>query len=265
MIGNGLWRWATASQVGSSHVREGGLCQDRSFCDVAVDPELGPVLVAVVSDGAGSAAEGARGAQLVCDELHRQLRETLSGVTACTAEKWLRISVANVSATVASVAEFATLAPREFAATLLCAVATPRWTAFAQIGDGAIVYPGADSGWSYPFWPQRGEYANVTSFVTDEDAAERLEIEVQPYPVDEVALFTDGIQHLVLRYQERTVHAPFFDSMILPVRGSEASGADGQLSDALSTYLGSSLVTSRTDDDTTLVLASRAATGVRRA
>ena len=48
------WRFAHASVVGSSHLRNGTPCQDASACEYVAEAG-GAALVAVVSDGAGSA------------------------------------------------------------------------------------------------------------------------------------------------------------------------------------------------------------------
>ena len=49
----------------------------------------------------------------------------------------------------------------------------------------------------------------------------------------EVALFTDGIENLVLQKAKKAVHAPFFDSMFPPVRKSTGVGRRCGLSRAL--------------------------------
>ena len=46
---------------------------------------------------------------------------------------------------------------------------------------------GADE-WNWMFWPQRGEYANTTYFLTDTDAIERLEVDEFPGKLSDVAL-----------------------------------------------------------------------------
>ena len=51
--------------------------------------------------------------------------------------------------------------------------------------------------------------------------------------------------------------APFFERFIKPVEASAARGRDGSLSSALHNYLGSAAVNERTDDDKTLVIATR--------
>ena len=67
---------------------------------------------------------------------------------------------------------------RDYASTLLAAVLRHEESVFLQIGDGVIVVQGADrGGWAWVFWPDHGEYANVTSFLSDENAIERVRIE----------------------------------------------------------------------------------------
>ena len=53
-----------------------------------------------------------------------------------------------------------------------------------------------DYGWV--FWPQHGEFANQTNFITQDNALEVLEFELEDRCVDEIAIFTDGIERLVL-------------------------------------------------------------------
>jgi hypothetical protein len=62
---------------------------------------------------------------------------------------------------------------------------------------------------------------------------------------------------LVLRKAEKEVHIPFFDSMFRSVRGARAPGLDAALSRELEKYLNSALINERTDDDKTLIMASR--------
>jgi hypothetical protein len=76
-------------------------------------------------------------------------------------------------------------------------------------------------------------------------------------PVHELAVFTDGIEPLVLQYSTNTVHSPWFNQMLPPVRGLAQPGFDEALSKKLAMYLSSEAVCARTDDDKTLLLASR--------
>lgn len=256
-----IWRFAAATIAGTSHVREGLPCQDAYRCEVAETPQ-GQVLIAVVSDGAGSASEGARGAAYVCNELLEQIHGKLPHLASPTTADWLKDSIASAREGLLAEADRLGLPPRELAATLLCVVLAEQWSAFAQVGDGAIVTPeaGTDS-WAWLFWPQRGEYANTTSFLTDPAAMQILQLDTLPHAQDEVAMFTDGLQHLLLHYEQQTVHSPFFERMLRPIRLSTADGEDRELSAELAKYLNSSTVTSRADDDLTLLMASRLVDG----
>ena len=104
-----------------------------------------------------------------------------------------------------------------------------------------------------------GEFANTTYFATEDYAADHLAFEKTAGRIDEVALFSDGIEPLVLHYATKSVHAPFFDRMFPAVRGLGPPGRDAALSDALAAYLDSPAICERTDDDKTLILASRRA------
>ena len=249
------WRFAAAATAGTSHVRDGLPLQDAYACRVVDDPET--TLIAVVSDGAGSASHGASGSAFITAEVLHCLSETVTEAQDDPAA-WLRRNIVRAREGLLAEAERHELPPRQFAATLLCAVVAPRWSAFAQIGDGAIVTSEPDSGqWSWLFWPQRGEYANSTSFITDQNALDLLQVDTVTTALEELAMFTDGLQHLVLHYADQSVHSPFFETMIRPVRESSAHGEDSSLSRGLQSYLQSPTVSARADDDLTLLLATR--------
>jgi hypothetical protein len=146
--------------------------------------------------------------------------------------------------------------PRDYACTLIAAVIADDVCAVFQIGDGAAVVPDAD-GWCWIHWPQHGEYSNTTFFVTDDGAQDNLAFDLCPFRVDEIALFTDGIENLVLEKATKGVFARFFDGMMPAVRALKAPGLDAALSGSLGNYLASPAVCARTDDDKTLVLATR--------
>ncbi len=222
--------------------------------------ECGPTLIAVVSDGAGSARFSTVGARLICEHMVDSAIEFLcagkhlAALNTRTMHSWLRGYRLRMS----NLADRFGVEIDDFACTLLVAILGERHSAFAQVGDGAIVVGPNDEPdhllWVY--WPQQGEYENVTYFATSQDAAAQLQFDLVPHPVDELAMFTDGVQRFALHYQTRTVHKPF----LLPKLGalrSESPGHSERLSEALTRYLDSEPVNSRTDDDKTMVLASR--------
>jgi hypothetical protein len=142
---------------------------------------------------------------------------------------------------------------REFATTILTAIVGPSQALFSHIGDGVIVYGDGD-GYRTPFWPQQGEYANTTYFLTGSDFEDQIAFEGIDRQIDEVALLTDGLQPLALHYATRSVHSPFFQPMFAALRGANDPE---EFREPLKAFLNSAGVNSRTDDDKTLVLATR--------
>ena len=253
------WRYVAASSIGTSHVKVGQPCQDSHVCREIADADGRPVLVLAVSDGAGSAARAEEGSRIACAVIAEAAarclaRTTVDRLEAADALEWL----SKVQAGIALKAEDEGDVPRSFACTLLAAVLAEDAAVFIQIGDGAIVVAAAD-GWRCVHWPMHGEFANTTYFATEDYAADHLAFEKTAGRIDEVALFSDGIEPLVLHYATKSVHAPFFDRMFPAVRGLGPPGRDAALSDALAAYLDSPAICERTDDDKTLILASRRA------
>jgi Protein phosphatase 2C len=123
-----------------------------------------------------------------------------------------------------------------------------------------VVREEGDEGWSYVFWPQHGEYINSTNFVTASDACLVMEFAHATRRIESFCSFSDGIESLVLHYATKTVHDPFFNTMIEPVRASLTPGLNDDLSESLIRYLSSERVCDRTDDDKSLVLATRSST-----
>lgn len=250
------WRWAAARAAGTSHARGGTPCQD-ALAAREVEGPAGPVLVAAVSDGAGSAALSRQGSRIVARtvvaEAARHFEAEAAMPDAEAVLGWLDAA----RDAIAAEAGRRGASPRDFAATMVAAFATPHATLVAHVGDGGCVLDGMEGGWDVASWPAGGEYAGTTFFVTDAPAP-RLELRLIERPAAALALFTDGIEHMVLHDATRTAHAPFFDPMFAPVRASAAEGRDRDLSRALRAYLRSAAVEAKTDDDKTLLLAVRA-------
>jgi hypothetical protein len=144
---------------------------------------------------------------------------------------------------------------RDFAATSVSVLSTGSQTVIAHVGDGCAVFREAASGrWIAPSWPQHGEYAATTYFVTDPDVLQ-LRITRVESEVDAFAAFSDGIERLALDFATRAPSNKFFDKISAPISASRSVGRDGNLSRSLKAYLGSSTVNNRTDDDKSLVVA----------
>jgi hypothetical protein len=143
--------------------------------------------------------------------------------------------------------------PRQLACTLLVAIVGTDWAVFAQIGDGVMIYNG-DNGYEFVFWPDIGEYANTTRFLTDEDYRNHLKIDFKDRNINELALMTDGLQMLALDFKESRVHDRFFEPLFRTIRSNTD---EDSLQKSLLDFMDSKRVNDRTDDDKTLFLAIR--------
>jgi hypothetical protein len=213
----------------------------------------------MASDGAGSARRSEEGARLAValflDEFGQACRER--GILAID-RPFILAWLTKLRRRIAARAARAGIRAGEYACTALGAVVAEDRAVFFQIGDGAIVISGREHAGAYDwvFWPQHGEFANTTNFVTQRDAARALEIEMHMGAIDEVALFTDGIERLVLDLRAKTAHAPFFRPLFGWLAGTKPPETSAA-SPALLQYLASKQVCDRTDDDKTLIMATR--------
>jgi hypothetical protein len=252
----GGWRTVAASVAGTSHAGAGQPCADACAARV-LRAEGGSLLVAVAADGAGTSDRAPEGARLACEAILDQAEQRISvGARLSTFGRgdvleWLGAARRRIAEAALSQA----LEARAFSCTLLVALVDEAQAVFFQIGDGAIVYRSGDGGYVPALWPQSGEYANCTWFVTDENAAERVQWAAAE-SVHELALLTDGLQALALRFGTREAHSPFFEPMFARLRAETDAAPEG-LCQELRAFLGSGPVNRRTDDDKTLVLATR--------
>ena len=250
-----VWKWAAASCRGSSHEKDGSRAQDAFSCFTT-----GPsneYFVAIVSDGAGSAKWGGQGASLVCRTLAGLARKHLLLEGCLPSDEQFFTWTDEVRDLLASVAQRRGAALREFASTLVCLLSNGKNSIVCHVGDGCVVMKrAAPEGWIAASWPEQGEYASTTFFMTDE-AELRLRISRFDDEIKAASLFTDGLERLALDFSCKSPSPRFFDPMIAPVASSSQSGKNRELSTALKEYLGSPSVLARTDDDKTLVLAVR--------
>jgi len=253
------WRYAYASVTGTSHDKSGAPCQDAGACRVVESNGGGAVLLALASDGAGSARRSEEGSRLAVelflDDFGAACRT--HGIAAID-RPFILAWLARLRRKIAARAARAGIRAGDYACTALGAVIAADRAVFFQIGDGAIVVSrrNAPGEYDWVFWPQHGEFANTTNFVTQRDAARALEIEIRQGPIEEVALFTDGIERLVLDLGAKTAHSPFFRPLFRWLAGN-APPQTGEISPAIANYLGSKQVCDRTDDDKTLIMATR--------
>ncbi len=255
-----MWKYGFASVAGTAHVRTSVPVQDACRAELICEARGDEILMAVASDGAGSAARAHVGSGLACDLFAAEVKAHFGGSGAWPQlvggfiESWIEKFQRHVS----DLAIIDGLKPQDFACTLLAAVIGAECATYFQLGDGAMVESrhADDDRYSCVCWPQQGEYANTTNFLTDADAADKVFCELKAGAVNEVALFTDGIQNLVLDYRVQAAHSPFFAPLFAWLRPRPA-GYSAELSAALAAYLNADKINARTDDDKTLMLATR--------
>lgn len=249
----GGWRYAAASVIGTAHLSSPeGVCQDAHAFGYL---EAASAFVGVVSDGAGSASQAQRGSRIACDFVLEKLAQAapplmfskrLADDTLVALRRELEVA-----------ADAAGSQMRDFACTLLVAIVCPLRSVFWQIGDGAMCFrEREDDRFRYAFWPEKGDYANVTYFVTDPNAKDHLDFDVTETEIVEVAIFSDGLERLALDFATGEAHSGFFNGLFPHLRVLPEGRRD-ELSLHIASFLGSERVNQRTDDDKTLVLASR--------
>ena len=250
-----MWTWAAACCRGVSHERAGTRVQDAISCfSICNKSEL---FVAIVSDGAGTAEYGGQGASLTCRTLSRSIRCYFRHQDELPTVSDFGLWVDDVRDLIGAVATRRMLTPREFAATVICLITNGTEAVIAHIGDGCAVVRDAQSGaWIAPMWPDHGEYASTTFFVTDEPEP-RLRVARYSAPINAAAVFSDGLERLALQIAEQRPFEPFFSRIVLPVASCSTAGKSRDLSEQLRAYISSSAINSRKDDDKSLILDAR--------
>ncbi len=258
-MSDAAWRYVYTSVRGTGHLESNLPCQDASLVHQAINSADEPILVLVASDGAGSAARSEEGSQLVCEEARKLLEFRFAAADFRPGEDYGVEIVHQLKGLLITRAEELGCTLRDLACTLNVAVLLPDWAWFLQIGDGAvIVQPSPADPFEVVFWPDNGEYANQTYFLTDVPD-EHVHSRLDERAFGRVSLITDGLQTLALKLAERRAHPPFFLPMFGTVEAApdEGEGAHHALVPALARFLDSHPINARTNDDKTLVLASR--------
>ncbi|WP_374940820.1 PP2C family serine/threonine-protein phosphatase [Bradyrhizobium sp. SRS-191] len=251
------WEWVSASAVGTSHLKINRGCDDSGAC-LFVQGEHEAALIVACSDGAGSVQHSSLGARIAirafCRNVRNYLKDggTIRGISRDIASDWLD----DIRGRIEIISQSLELPRREFAATLVGCVIGQSQATVLHVGDGAAVHRLAGSQeWDVSSWPAHGEYASTTYFITD-DPQPNFSLNEISGSVAELAVFTDGIEHLVLNFATKRPFDPFFNQMFSGFKPL-GTGRNRNLSSHLRNYLRSPAVCQRTDDDKTLLLARR--------
>nr|VFJ51535.1 MAG: Protein phosphatase 2C [Candidatus Kentron sp. DK] len=247
------WRTVAASVVGTAHTRNGDDCQDSCIAQVETSPDHAPLLFIAVADGAGSAMHGGEGAELAIEASTNFIARMCEQPEFAMNDDLAVRCIISIREIIYARAEEQGVSARDYACTFLGVLSSPQGTLVMQIGDGAVVLD-VGEGLHVSIIPMSGEYANMTYFVTDEDAIDILKTKLYPNMAAKVAAFTDGIQRLAVNMKTNTAHEPFFDPLF-QVLSSSLPEQEEQLRSALVDFLNKEEIDERTDDDKTLALA----------
>jgi hypothetical protein len=247
------WKVVSASVAGFSHLIDNLPCQDQHAFSVLPKGWL----VAVVSDGAGSAPLSQEGAAEICKGLVERLSEKLPELEA-TGEEWKGDTIR------AFICEGIELARarlgerqselRDFAATVVGAIAGSNGGVLFHIGDGAACATvSGDLSSTIMSLPENGEYANETYFFTQDEWREHLRITTFGGNYDLITLMSDGVTPFALAPRLAGPHIPFFE----PLSRYFADHDREEGCRALGATLQSDSIRRITGDDKTLLWAVR--------
>jgi hypothetical protein len=243
------WSFVGASVTGTAHIARDRPCQDA--WDAAEFP--GNILVIAVADGAGSAIHAEPGARIAVSAAIRAVAAQSTRKPTPDIVAMLEQAFREVREELELFAAWRSVELGTYATTLSLVIVTDDSTGVAQTGDGIVVVRTEDGRLLSASIPQQGVYANETQFVTGPGGAEPGFLQIWEYGAG-IAVLTDGLLPLAVDHADHTPHAPFFDPMLATVAATTDVPRTTQ---QLTEFLASDRVSSRTEDDKTLVLAAR--------
>ncbi len=244
-----MWKTVGKSVIGTAHQSTGAPCQD--FCSSLRVEDSEKRLLLAISDGAGFATHAAEAARLSVEKalaLMAAFSGKLSEISETIITEWLGEVKKHLEAAAAEKG----VATTEFSCTLLGAIVQGESAHFWQVGDGAWVVQ-TKRGIEVATWPYSGDFINQTIFATSAGAFEHW-THAAIQGVSAVFGFTDGLEHLALDYPNKKAHAPLAMKLFGVL---SANPSEEEVAASIEAFLGSTLVSDRTDDDKTMLLAWR--------
>ncbi|QDZ40871.1 protein phosphatase 2C domain-containing protein [Euhalothece natronophila Z-M001] len=258
------WTVINYSAIGTKHQEQGLPCQDYSNYRHYDD-----VVIGAVADGAGSAKHSDVGAKLAVETTLSFLSGTEQFQKDPGFAQWSKKPkkvdkpppnqvirqlatdlCKKVLTALTEEAENMDCQPEDFNCTLLVVIATSTWFAGIQIGDGFIVVRSEDQNPELVFKPDKGEFANETTFVTSEDVESQLQVKVLP-PQKFICVASDGLEAVAIRFSDWMAFPPFFQPL---EECLEEETSQEEKEAYLQTFLESERLNQRTGDDKTVLL-----------
>ena len=249
------WKAVAGYEIGTSHQKQGIGCQDYGNYRILDD-----VIVGAVADGAGSAKHSDVGSRLAVETVVKcfseinelpQKQPFSQPLDKEEAQKVFAKIVNQVITQLQKQADEEDYFINDLACTLLVFVATHDWLAAMQIGDGFILARSQDSEHQLLFQPDKGEFANETTFITSANAVKQMQVKVIHEKQEFICASTDGLEKVAIRLSDWEPFSPFFkpleEYLHEPVNPEDEDKY-------LMEFLNSERLNSRTDDDKTLLL-----------
>ena len=186
------------SQIGHSHVRENGICEDAYSIGRLED---GDWLAITVCDGAGSALYGEQGAKIVSTNFNNGLLKIASEINYRIPDTWINDAILKLVLEVRKIIrdQSSDSGMENFHTTLVSTLLNQKYGFSIHIGDGSIfggnfennmVGTCVDKNY-FVSEPSNGEYANETYFITESRWIKNIHI--KPFQnLDWLILGTDG-------------------------------------------------------------------------
>ena len=251
-----VWRSVARSAIGTRHQAQNIPCQDYGDHHTFKD-----VVVGAVADGAGSAKYAEVGARVAVEKVLQFLASSEQSIKkknrlthAFTETEAKRVFHKTAELAIAALQQQATQKGcqlGDLACTLLVFLATPAWIAAMQIGDGFMLVRLQGGSYQLLLEPDRGEFANETTFVTSANALSTLQVKVLAGPQQFICASTDALERVAIKLKDWTPFPPFFQ----PLEDYLKETANPEKDDAyLMGFLESERLNQKIDDDKTLLL-----------
>jgi len=247
------WRLYGLSVTGSSHKYFNVPCQDDFIAEEILINEKS-FLICIVSDGAGSALFGKKGAEIVCQSGLNIIKQAILDTYYLEKidEGILYHIVSRIRDFILLESQWEGYSLRDYACTIVGAVIGEKKAIFFQIGDGGIVIK-ENKNFNVVFWPIEGMYVNMTNFITDKNYENNLRVTISNNYLEGLTLFTDGLQRQILDMQKREAYQRFFDYVFDIFDKYD----DSNILEEFYLLLDGNEIRKRSDDDRTFIIAKK--------
>jgi hypothetical protein len=259
------WQIHAASARGFAHCLNNRPGQDRFLCITFQHSGLHESVLLIAADGAGSVRKSWAGAWIACRAIAESVRQmvlTPNGQRRLNAaEAWtegLAVELfAQARKKLISWAGRLNVPDQELATTLNMIFTGHGFWSFALLGDGLIASQAVrdESSWQILAFPQCGEFAGETTFLTSDQWIESMQFGAVSGNPDRMLITTDGLLPILYQSQTGIIHPSFVNPLFAAMESRKLSEA--RKNNELGKFLESKRIRTRCDDDLTLILAHR--------